>query len=788
MLSHILVLFFRNLRRFTGSFLINIIGLSTGLASVLLIYLWASDEIMMDRFHLNDSRLYQVMTNESTDKGIVSSEQTQQTLASILQAEFPEVEASLVATPPAFFPPFTIVNENEHVKANGKFVGEAFFTMFSFPLISGSAGSVLSDKGSVVLSETLAEKLFGTTHNIVGRSLDYDLFQIHKPVIVSGVFQDIPSNASETFDFVLPFSAFEEIMGFTAQSPNWKATGPFQTYVLLKPGVDSHDFDDKVRNFIRKKDAESNFTLFTRPFSDRYLYASYKDGVQQGGRIGYVRIFLVTGIGILLLACVNFMNLSTAKATRRVREVAIKKTIGAGRGVLILQYFSEALMVSLFSMMLAIALVQGLLPHFNVLVGKQLVMVFDWKFYVGTGILVMITGFIAGFYPALYLSGFRSSAGLKGIVHGSFAELIARRGLVVFQFAVAVVFITSILVIHAQMKFVQNKNLGYEKENLMYLEVDGKLAGNVKGFLEAVRELPGIVNASSMLGNIAGESGGRPGVVTVNGKAVVVHSTAVNYGLLETLDVKLKEGRTFSEALDADTMKVVLNEAAVNALGLVNPIGQKMPGTGSEIIGVVTDFHFHSLYQKVEPHSFRLEPYYALTIMVRMKPGTEAETLGAMEGLYEKFNPGYTFDYKFLDQQFARMYAAEARVEILSTYAATLAILISCLGLMGLVGYAAERRLKEICIRKVLGSSHAGVLWLLSADFCKLIVAAVFIGLPVSYYLITAWLDTFAYHISQTLFYFVAGIVIALTVAALTIGLQSFRVVRANIVKGLKNE
>jgi putative ABC transport system permease protein len=788
MLRHNLLLIYRNFWRFRSVFFINLAGLSAGLACTLLIWLWVNDELKVDKFHEKDDLLFQVMVHEQADAGLKTTSQTQHFTAAALADEMPEIEYAVTTTPSSFFPGFMVSYNGRYAKGTGKYAGSDFFNIFSYDLIQGQRNLVLADKHAVVLSESMAMKLFNSTSDIIGKTLEYSIFDIKKQVVVSGVFKDVPGTASEHFDFVLPFDAFLEITGIGAAPVNWNFPAPFHAYVTLKPGANATALNFKLREFISRKSSTSPFTLFLVPYSDNYLYGKYENGVRAGGRIGYVRLFSVIAVFILVIACINFTNLFTAKASARIRDAGIRKAVGASRKSLMVQYLAESVLMSVISLFIAILMADLLLPAFNSITGKTLHIEFSMETIVAMTMITLSTGMMAGLYPALYLSRCSAAAGLKGKVTSTTHEVWIRKGLVMFQFAVSVILIVSVMVVYGQIEFIQSRSLGYDKDNLLYFEVDGKAAESAEAFLTEVKNIPGVVSASSMLGSLTGEGNGLPGSIVRNGRQVVIHSAAVNYGMLETLGVELKAGRFFWRTLDngADTVKWILNEAAVEALELKDPVGQTVEGR--EIIGVVRNFHFQSLHESVKPFSFRLEPHFALNIWVRIDPQKQETIIRKLRACYQKFNPGLPFDYTFLDQAYDAQYKAEKKVAALSKYFATLAILISCLGLLGLAAFNAERRRKEIGVRKVMGATELGIVALLSADLTRLVIAAIAVALPLAYLITRSWLDSFAYRITLQWWYFTGAGIIALAIAALTVMAQAVRAATADPVRWLRDE
>jgi ABC-type antimicrobial peptide transport system permease subunit len=528
------------------------------------------------------------------------------------------------------------------------------------------------------------------------------------------------------------------------------------------------------------------------------LYNDYKDGIQAGGRIEYVRLFSVIAFLILLIACFNFMNLSTAKAFRRAREVGIKKAMGAARRTLVLQYLGESVLMSLLSLLAAILLVDLLLPQFNGITGKHLVFHFDASLIMTLMAIVLFTGLVAGSYPALYLSGFNPAITLKGGIsffqnkNGS-GEIWARNGLVIFQFMISVVLIVSVLVVYNQMRFVQSKNLGFNRANIISFPAEGKVAESTETFLSQTKMIPGVMNASYMDGDLTALHNGTTGVEW-DGKnpdeVVDFEFLSVGHDLIGTLGIEIKEGRNFFRDNASEDSRVIFNESAIESMGLTDPVGKhiKLWGEEKEIIGVVKDFHFESLYENVKPFFFRLSPKGNRNILIKIKAGTEQETLARLEKVYREYNLGVPFEYKFLDEEYQNLYASENRVATLSQYGAGIAILISCLGLFGLASFTAERRLKEIGIRKVLGSSVLDIVYLLSGDFTKIVFAAIFIALPVSFFASREWLGNFAYKIELEWWYFVGSGLMALLIAWITIGSQAFRAARVNPTQCLKEE
>ncbi|AYB29577.1 ABC transporter permease [Chryseolinea soli] len=802
MIRHAFLLLYRNFKRFKSTFFINLIGLSAGLSCSLFIYLWVNDEWHVDKFNEHDEHLYQVLQNFYNEGNIGTGEGTQGLLARALADEMPEVEYAASVVPADWFSAKGIVSfEGNSVKAGSQYVSKDYFKMFTVPFKEGDQNLLFVDKYGMAISEQLAMKLFQSPANAIGKIVDWTGDQFKEPVHIVGVFEDRPANATDQFDILFNYELFfsnrEGLQYWTNSDPS--------TFVLLKKGTDPKAFSAKIAGFIKTKNKETKNTLLLQRYSDRYLHGRYENGVPVGGRIEYVRLLSVIAIFILVIACINFMNLSTAKASRRIKEIGIKKAVGASRYTLVLQYLSESMFMTFLSLALSILLVDIGLPQFNVITGKHLILQLTPSFMLTVLSITFITGLIAGSYPALYLSGFKPAAVLKGKLNSSLGERWARQGLVVFQFTASVILIVTVLVVYKQIDYVQSKNLGYDRDNVihfeiqvkntgdpMFFEIGGTLDHAVASFLNRVRSLPNVVNAANFDHDVVGHHGGLGGVDWKPGDEDSKKSFSnleVGFDFIETLGIQMKEGRSYSKELSGEKQKIVLNEAAIDMMDLKDPIGKTIRVWGEEkqIIGVTKNFHFESLFEEMKPCLIQLEPRVP-RIMVKMKKGTEAETLPQIQKLYQEQNPGLAFDYRFLDDDYQALYAAEQRVSVLSRCFAVLAILISCLGLFGLAAFTAERRLKEIGIRKILGSSEMGIVYLLSGDFTKIVLAAVVIAVPVSYFIVTVWLQSFAYKIALNAWYFLIPGMGALIITWLTVGSQAIRASRVSPTQSLKEE
>jgi putative ABC transport system permease protein len=789
MFKHHLLLIYRNFKKYKSSFFINLIGLSAGLSCVLLIYLWVTDEIQMDRFHAKT--IYQVMKNENIADGINTGEETPAVLAEAMAKELPQVALAVAVSPTYWLQHSKVsVNKNPAVKAAGRLAGPDFFKVFSYPLAAGSADKVLKEKNTVVVSESLAKKLFGTV-DVTGKEFTWSNaeFKSDNHALISGVFKDIPANSSEQFDFLISLDAL-----FTA-SPNflkWGSNLP-NTYIVLKKGTDVENFNARIKDFLTSK-GEKVTTLFVRSFADSYLYNRFENGVVVGGRIEYVKLFSIIAVFILIIACINFMNLSTAKASRRLKEVGIKKVMGAQRGSLVLQYMAESMMLTIIAVFLSLLVAELLLPQFNNVVGKELKLHYSGALVVSLLAITVFTGLVSGSYPALYLSGLKPVTALKGKLNLTSGALWTRQGLVVFQFTLSIILIVAVLVVYKQIEYIQTKSQGYQKDNVLYFETEGKFKQNVNFALDAIRQLPGVVNASGIDRELLGDLSSTNGEFGWEGrdpKEIIRFQRAhVNLGLFETLGIEMAAGRTFSSRFGSDTSKIIINEAGLKATRLKNPIGKifRNKGKDYEIIGIAKDFHFESLHQPVKPMFFKFVPERTNRIMIKAEAGKVKEVIEGLQKLNATYNPGFILDLKFLDQDFQAQYVAENRVSALSRYFALLAVVISCLGLFGLATFTAERRLKEIGIRKVLGASGLNVIFTLSKDFTKPVLISILIALPIGYLLSKNWLNSFAYRIDLHLWFFMAAGFLALLISLVTVMYQAFRASRVSPVAAIKAE
>ncbi len=792
MLKHNLLIIFRNFKRSKSTFFINLIGLSTGIACTLFIYMWVYDEINIDRFNEKDSSLYQVLANFKSPRGISTEKITPVIMANEMEKEFPEVEYATANNAFLFYTKEgMLINGENHLTAKGMFADKDFFHVFSYHLIKGDINSVLRNINNIVISETLARKIFKTTSHIIGKTLEWQHPFFQGTFQISGVFQDPPKNSRYQFDVIFSIKKILE------NDPFANTWGGFyaETCLLLKPGTDAQRFNEKIKDYLKSKDpSNKNVSLFIQQFSNRYLYGVYENGIVSGGRITYVRLFSLVAILILLIACINFMNLSIAKASTRLKEIGIKKTVGANRKELIVQYILESISITFLSLLMAIVIVELLLPQFNSFTGKDISLYFTPAFILVLLGITALTGLISGSYPAFYLSSLNPIMMLKGKFNTSLSGLWVRKVLVIFQFVLSIIFIVGVFVINKQVEFTQTKNLGYNRDNILcfqwkqVFEPSDQSNNKYDSFLSELRNIPGVVDVTNMSGSIMKDFIGQTGCSWSGQKSdedYLFKAPFVSNDFIKTLDLQVIEGRSFSRNYNNEENNIIVNEAAVKMMGLKNPINKRIR-FDMQIIGVVKDFHYGSLREKIEPLILRFRKYNP-DVIVKIKAGTEKASIEQIGKIFKKFN-NQPVEFTFMNDDYRALYKSEIHTGKLSAYFAGLAIIISCLGLLGLTAFTTQKRRKEIGIRKVLGSSEFAIIFLLSKDFTKLVLTSIVIALPLSYFLINNWLEGFAYRINLALEYFLSAGIIILLIAWFTIGTQTLKAARINPSQSLRDE
>ncbi|HWB23846.1 MAG TPA: ABC transporter permease [Chitinophagaceae bacterium] len=780
----------RNITRNKTFSLINIAGLSLGMACSILILLWVQDELSVDAFHANGARLYKVYEREYYKDHIDGNYDTPGLLAKELKRNMPEIEDAVMMQDDNSLS--TLKAGDKIIKVSGTAAGDGLFTMFSYPLVQGTPKTALAGTTDIALSQKTATAFFGNAQNAMGKTI---LFDNRKSFTVSAVFKNLPANASRKFDYVINWDGWLQDNKWAA---DWHNSGPL-TFVLLRKNANVAEVDKKLAHFRNTYTHDSTAAYHVedglQKFSDVYLHSHFENGRAAGGRIDYVRLFSIVAIFILLIACINFMNLTTARSVQRAKEVGVRKAVGALRTSLIKQFIGESLLLAAVAVAGALVLIILLLPLFNGITQKNISFPFShatfWAKITG---ITLITGVVSGSYPALFLSSFKPVKVLKSGASLSNSAVWFRKGLVVFQFVLCVVLITGTIVISQQVNFIQSRNLGYDRQNLIYIPIEGELSAKYETYKQQALQLPGIENMScisddpTMLDqwtNGVQWDGQNPGVM------VSFEQPAVGYDFLATMKLTMKDGHFFTAGAPADKDGYIINEAAAKAIGYAQPVGRTITKNGRKgvIIGVIKDFHFRSLHETIKPMimEFAGNLDYG-NILVRTQPGKTQQALANLEKLCRQINPSFPFTYAFSDEEYKKLYNNEQVTGSLARVFSVLAIVISCLGVLGLMIFTAGQRTKEIGIRKVLGASVLGVVRLLSADVLKLVVISIIIACPVGWWAMNSWLNGYAYKIDLSWWMFAAAGGSAIAVAAATISYQAIKAAIANPVKSLRTE
>lgn len=792
MLKNYLKLSWRTLTRNKKFSAINIFGLALGIATSLVILLWVRDERAVDAFHVNGPHLFQVYERTMRDGKVEAGYATQGLLAEELKRVIPDVKYAAAfdyAAAPGTKNTFQV--DDKITKMTGFFAGEDFFRMFSFPLLKGSVETALRSPGDIAVSRSLAEYFFGSPEAAVGKTIH---FEDKEALRVTAVFENIPTHSSLQFDFLRSWADYVTQNDWVN---NWGNESP-STFLQLHSGADPAVVGAKIKDFLdgyTQKIKGFRTELALQPFAEKYLHSTFKDGSLDGGRAEYVRLFTGVAIFILLIACINFMNLATAQSVKRAKVVGLRKVIGASRSSLILQFIGEALLLTGISVLVAVVLTDALLPAFNELTGKQLSLPLSDPTFAGTLLAVWVaTGLVAGAYPALFLSSLQPVKVLKGTLKFDWTATTLRKGLVVFQFTLSTVLIIGMMVVRRQVDYIQTKNLGYDRDGLLYIPIEGDLTKKYALFKEEAGKITGITDISKMR-NSPTVSEHHTGDIGWPGKDPNLHLSfadgVVGYDFVKTMKLQLKEGRDFSPAYSSDFVGFLLNESAVNSIGLQHPVGATLfwGNRRGTVIGVLKDFHFNSLHETIDPLVVRLDENWSWgTILVRLRAGSTREALTGLEKLCKTVNPKFPFTYQFSDLEFARQYKSEMVVSRLADGFAFLAILISCLGLFGLATFTAAQRTKEIGVRKVLGATAPAIAFLLTGDFLKIIVIAIVVASPIAWLIMHQWLQQFAYKIGIEWWMFAEASGATIFIALLTVSYQSIQAALVNPVKSLKSE
>ena len=802
MYSHNVKIAYRHIGRNKTSFVINLSSLVLGISCALLIYLWTMDELGVDKFHEHNDRLVQVLQNDETPNGIITEAYTQGILAKTLIEEVPQVEKAVSVVPYEWFEGEKLLvsgGRDKIFSARNQFAQQDYFKLFSFDFIHGSAEQALKTPNQVVITRRLAEKLYGS-YDVVGRSLEWIHDEYGGLYNVSGVLHDLPVHSTQQFDAVFHYDVFlEENDDLTG----WSNSSPY-TYALLTPGARVDELNASLQGFLENKLKRPGQSLFAQAFADRYLYGRYENGRVDGGRIAYVKLFSMVAALILLVACINFMNMTTAEATKRIKEIGIKKAIGVHRKSLMAQYIVESMLITFIATLIALSLVYFLLPAFNVLTGKNILFSLDPTLLLSLCSILLVTGFVAGAYPALYLSGFSPIKALKGKIDKSNMAQPARRVLVIFQFTISTLMLVFMVVISQQIQFIQAKNLGYDKENLVWFTAgvpagDDKTEGlseiHLESLLQALKSTPGVVNASNFAHHMVGEFGTTTGVKWPGkdpDKGMLFVGISAGYDFINTMNIEVKEGRSYARSFKTDHEKIIFNEAAIEAMGLQDPLGKVITlwGDKREIIGVTKDFHVDALYEEIQPTFIKLDTdEFAPHIMVKLEAGQETQAIDRIERVFKQFFvAGMPFEFKFLDDNFQQLYAQEIKMGTLSKYAAGVVALISGLGLFGFANFTVNRRIKEIGIRKVFGATQGNVVYLLLLDFTKLVLIALAVALPAAFLMAKDWLNEFAFRVSLDGWIFLGTGLTVIVFSWAAVGWQTTQAALLNPAESLKDE
>jgi len=779
MLKNHLKITLRNMKRFKHFTLINLAGLAIGMTCFIFILLWVWDEMSYDKFHENSSDIYRIyLKGRYSGAGIDAFLSTPGPLAPALKADIPEI----VDTSRYLFIERTLVRGGKRLNMAGCFVDPSFLDMFTFSSLNKKEKANFSGLSSMIMTEEASEKLFGEDDS-VGKTVQVtDWFDLN----VSGVIENIPKNSHIQFDFLMPFKLLDQL-GLNLE--DW-GTQNFITYVQLQPDMKLENVGAKVQGFLQKNRPESPYTLHLQPLTQIHLH-DYKGG----GPINSVYMFTTVAVLILLIACLNFINLSTARSMVRAKEVGIRKIVGAHRSQIIKQVVLESFFFAALSYGIAIILIKTFQPLFNTLAGKQLTLDFlDYRVALGSVAIIVLVGLGAGSYPAFLLSSFTTACALKGANKSGSNVSPMRKTLVVVQFSISILLIVCVLIVFSQLGYIKHKNLGLNRENILSFQLTGNLSRQYIPLKAELLKNP-VVGSVTRISNLPIRRRSSDDSVSWEGKRddekLLMHFLFIDYDFDQTFCVKMAEGNFFTEHVQTDKFQgFVVNQTAVKAMGMDFPLGKTLEvmGQKGEIIGVVKDFHFRSLHYPIEPLILitMFDDYNNLC--VRIRGGDLPQTLTFLEETINRFDPGYTHGYIFLKSEIDKLYRAEQRGSKILGYFTSLAVFLSCLGLIGLAIFLTEQRTKEIGIRRVLGASVFSVACQLTKDFLKWVLLSNIIAWPISYFIMNRWLQNFAFRTSIRIWFFITSAVLALVIALLTVGFQSVKAAYANPVDSMRYE
>ena len=789
MFRNYLKIAWRNMVKNKAHSFINISGLAVGIACSLLILLWVQNELDMDAWHKNGPRIYDVYELTNFDHKDNAAYGTPALIAGEVKKVIPDVQ---YATQLAWLEPHNFRVGDKALKLTGSFASADYFKMFDTKLLQGNAQNALNTLSGIAISHQTANRLFGSPEAAIGKNI---LLENTTNLTVSAVFEDPPNITSTQFEYLLNWQKFLDENGW---AKDWNNAGPL-TFIMLRPGADPVLVGKKIAHFLdnytKRQNKGLTLELALQPYNDLYLHGNFINGKIEGGRIEYVHLFSVVAMFILLIACINFMNLSTARSVKRAREIGVRKVVGAERPVLIKQFMGESMLVTLIAVGIAVLLLIVLLPAFNQVTQKQIDLPFNRPiFWLGLAIITLVTGLVSGSYPALFLSSFNPVKVLKGTMKLGSGVTMFRKGLVVFQFVLSIFLIIGTIIVSKQVNYIQTKNLGYDRENLVYVPLDGDLPSKYNVFKHEAMGLPGIQSVSRTSFDPTNIENGTSGVEWTgkdpNGH-IMFTNTSVGYDFVRSMKLALAAGRDYSKDFSTDSTGYLINEAALALIGYKNPIGQPLTFWGKKgtIIGVLKDFHFNSLHEQIKPLVIRFgEKEGYGSAVVRTQPGQTKQALASLQKVYKELNPNFAFDYTFSDAEYQALYQNEQVVGKLSNGFAFLAIFISCLGLLGLAMFTAEQRFKEIGIRKVLGASVASLFASLSKEFFVLVLIALLIATPLSYFAMVKWLENYQYQTAISWWVFVLSALIAIVITLITVSFQTLKAALVNPVKSLRSE
>ncbi len=774
---------FRTLLKNKGYSFLNIFGLAIGITCASLIFLWVEDEVSFNSNFDKQDQVYYVSTHQKYDGEWRTFISTPGPLAEALKTEIPGIEkASRTRQDELLF----TVGDNG-INKSGRYADQDFIDIFNLTFIEGNAKEALTNPKAIVITQATAEQLYGKNIKVVDKVLKVNNTDSY---IITGVIENLPKNVTYPFDWLAPFERFVNGREWMAEYGSFFA----DTFVELSPEANFETVDAQVRGMLEKKTNESDSKAFLHSIRDWHLRDNFENGKQVGGRITYVRLFTVIALIILLIACINFMNLSTARSEKRANEVGVRKAMGSGRSRLIIQFISEALILALIATLVSVVLLIILLPQFNLLIEKDLALGLGKSSHILILLAItLVCGVFAGLYPAFYLSSFKPVEVLKGLKVTQGSATFIRKGLVVGQFTISIVFIISTILVYQQIQHVKNRDLGYDKDQLISMNVNGNMVEKFSVIKQDLIKTGAVISAS--LSNSEILSGGNNGsglewTGGTNTEDVLISFRYVSSDFLETAGMTLAEGRGFNENRAKDSTSVLITESFAKLMGEGSAIGKKVTREDTyTVIGVVKDYLYDDMYGSSDPvlfHNYHGEARY---VYLKTNPEiTTSDMLTKVEAVMKKHNPAYPFQYTFVDETFNAKFKSEQLVGKLSQLFALLAILISCLGLFGLAAYTAEQRSKEIGVRKVLGASVSGIVKLLSKDFLKLVGISILIAIPIAWFAMRNWLQGYAYRIEINWWIFVIAGIVAIIIAMVTVSFQAIKAALTNPVDSLKTE